>query len=58
MLEDSDCLTHIKGHFDLTLMILCQLWTLYATELQHRQMIMNDLEVRLWNLVIAGVEGV
>lgn len=58
MLEDSACLTHIKGQFDLTLMILCQLWTLYATKLQHRQMIMNDLEVRHWNLVIACVEGV
>jgi hypothetical protein len=34
MLEDSDCLTHIKGQFDLFLILtmLCQLWTLYTTE--------------------------
>jgi len=34
-------------------MMLCQLWTLYTTELQHRQMFMNGFEARLWELVIA-----
>ena len=55
MLKDADCLTCSKGQYDsfLILMMLCQLWTLYTTELQHRQMFMNGFEVRLWKLVIA-----
>jgi len=53
MLEESDCLTCSKGQCDSILMMLCQLWTLYTTELQHKQMFMNGFEVRLSELVIA-----